>query len=86
MTTDTEERGYFKFRSHAEVTQALKEVLRRYTCGGNDREVRELVEQLCYTMAPIINGDYKCRDHWVDIIAHANMALLHLKIDHGIES
>lgn len=69
-----EERGkrYGSFKEHADVTQAIKEVMR---AGNNweklDSDQKEALEMIAHKIGRIINGDPNYRDSWDDIAGYA---------------
>lgn len=75
--TDTlNERGqrYGAFRTHAEVTQAIKSVMfntRKDLHLAADQ--REALEMIAHKIGRIINGDPDYVDSWVDIAGYAQL-------------
>jgi hypothetical protein len=71
-----EERGnrYGPFKEHAEVTQAMKQVL--YVPAGWARleaDQREALEMIAHKIGRIINGDPDYVDSWDDIAGYAKL-------------
>lgn len=82
MTNDIDtvlaERGsrYGKFTGQAEISQALKEVVAKYTAKRNtklDDDMAEALSMICHKMARILNGDPHYTDHWVDICGYSKL-------------
>lgn len=90
-----EERGsrYGKFSGHAEITQAIKRVMRgqgaKLTEAGKERlaakwEVltdsqREALEMAAHKIGRILNGDPNYDDSWVDIAGYAQLIVQELR-------
>lgn len=72
------ERGkrYGTFEGHAEISQQLKAVIRKYeaarACDLNPDQ-REALEMVCHKIARIINGDPDYVDSWVDIAGYSKL-------------
>lgn len=73
-----EERGarYGSFVGHAEVTQALKQVV--FVCLANrdktlKEDQQEALDMICHKIGRIINGDPDYADSWVDIAGYAKL-------------
>ena len=76
VITTLQERGkiYGEFTGHAEIAQALKEVMR-----GTDRwhklsaDQAEALEMIQHKIARILNGNPDYADSWVDIEGYARL-------------
>lgn len=70
---------YGPFIGHAEISRALKNVLRFYTVERKgswqtlDADMAEALEMIAHKMARIINGDQNHTDSWVDIAGYAKL-------------
>jgi hypothetical protein len=81
ITSTLSERGekYGPFIGHAEVSRALKNVLRFYTVERKgswqtlDADMAEALEMIAHKMARIINGDQNHTDSWIDIAGYAKL-------------
>jgi len=75
------ERGekYGPFIGHAEISRALKNVIRFYTVERKgsfqniDADMAEALEMIAHKIARIINGDHNYADSWVDIAGYAKL-------------
>ena len=72
ITEILEERGsrYGTFRGHAEISQHLKAMIRRYLEKREQHladDQMEALEMICHKLARIINGDPAYSDSWRDI-------------------
>jgi len=70
------ERGerYGSFRGHAEITQALKDVMRLSPKWGDlDCSQTEALEMIAHKVGRILNGDPNYADSWVDIAGYATL-------------
>lgn len=71
------ERGdrYGEFEDHAEISQALKDVV---LCNENFRTMtankKEAIEMILHKIARIVNGDPNYKDNWHDIQGYAKLA------------
>ena len=78
------ERGnrYGEFKTHAEVTQKIKEAL---FSGASfaylDYDQKEALEMVAHKLGRIVNGDPNYLDSWVDIIGYTQLVLDRLKND-----
>lgn len=78
------ERGnrYGEFKTHAEVTQKIKEAL---FSGASfaylDYDQKEALEMIAHKLGRIVNGDPNYLDSWVDIIGYTQLVLDRLKKD-----
>lgn len=78
------ERGdrYGEFKTHAEVTQKIKEAL---FSGASfaylDYDQKEALEMVAHKLGRIVNGDPNYLDSWVDIIGYTQLVLDRLKKD-----
>lgn len=78
------ERGsrYGEFRTHAEVTQKIKEAL---FSGASfaflDYDQKEALEMVAHKMGRIVNGDPNYLDSWVDMIGYSQLVVDRLKED-----
>ena len=75
-----EERGkrYGEFRTHAAITQALKQVMFHHNCieGVWDNltdSQREALEMIAHKIGRILNGNPNYRDSWIDIAGYAQL-------------
>ena len=80
------ERGkrYGDFRTHAEITQSLKEPMWRTT--GWDRlnaSQKEALEMVAHKIGRILNGDPDYDDSWVDIAGYAKLVADRLQARDG---
>lgn len=73
-----DERGarYGTFSGHAEISQHLKMVVRRYLekrgkVPADDQA--EALDMICHKIARIINGDPDYADSWTDIAGYAQL-------------
>jgi len=81
ITSTLSARGekYGPFIGHAEISRALKNVLRFYTVERKgswqtlDADMSEALEMIAHKMARIINGDQNHTDSWVDIAGYAKL-------------
>jgi len=70
---------YGPFIGHAEISRALKNVIRFYTVerkGSSqniDADMAEALEMIAHKIARIINGDHNYADSWVDIAGYAKL-------------
>lgn len=90
-----EERGsrYGKFSGHAEITQAIKRVMRgqdsKLTEAGKVRlaakwealtdSLRQALEMAAHKIGRILNGDPNYDDSWVDIAGYAQLIVQELR-------
>jgi len=86
------ERGsrYGDFKTHADITQALKRVMRceeTMTCNDNwDRlspDKKEALEMIAHKIARIINGDPSYAESWRDIAGYAQLVVKELHRTNG---
>jgi predicted S18 family serine protease len=70
---------YGPFIGHAEISRALKNVIRFYTVERKgsfqniDADMAEALEMIAHKIARIINGDHNYADSWVDIAGYAKL-------------
>lgn len=75
------ERGsrYGEFKTHADITQTLKRVMRGETvvCETNwntlSNDKQEALEMIAHKIGRIINGDPEYKDSWRDIAGYAQL-------------
>lgn len=78
------ERGdrYGEFKTHAEVTQKIKEAL---FSGASfaylDYDQKEALEMVAHKLGRIVNGDPNYLDSWVDIIGYTQLVVDRLAKD-----
>jgi hypothetical protein len=75
------ERGgnYGSFESHADITQELKDVLRKapkWSRLSNDK--KEALEMTMHKIGRILNGDPEYLDSWVDIVGYNQLVVNNL--------
>jgi len=78
------ERGsrYGTFVGHAEVTQDLKDTLKRHLDQRGKllaADQQEALDMICHKIGRIINGDPNYDDSWVDIAGYAKLVADRLK-------
>ena len=78
INTTLNERGrrYGTFKGHAEISQRLKGVLRKFEAERGcdlDPDQREALEMICHKIARILNGDPNYADSWHDIAGYAQL-------------
>ena len=79
ITTTLIERGtrYGQFRTHAEITQHLKETLRTGAASSGWHRLatdqREALEMIVHKIARILNGDPNYHNSWHDIAGYAKL-------------
>lgn len=78
ITATLEQRGsrYGLFKDHAEVTQALKSIIKSKMGSKWDNlcdDQREALEMIAHKLGRIINGDPDYADSWVDIAGYAKL-------------
>lgn len=86
LSVDTvlDERGkrYGLFTGHAEITQALKQVIAVHLC-RNDKQLaddqQEALDMICHKIGRIVNGDPDYDDSWVDIAGYAQLVVDRLR-------
>lgn len=66
---------YGRFRTHAEITQHIKQVIP----GDMDQMFAEALDMIAHKMGRIINGDPTHVDSWVDIAGYAQLVVNELK-------
>ena len=68
------ERGkrYGDFKTHAEITQELKDVVRSYD-GNLDPIHKEAIDMIMHKIGRILNGDPNFADSWHDIAGYATL-------------
>ena len=78
------ERGgrYGEFKTHAEITQKIKEAL----FGGAsfaylEYDQKEALEMIAHKLGRIVNGDPNYLDSWVDIVGYTQLVIDRLKED-----
>jgi hypothetical protein len=72
------ERGdrYGTFEGHAEISQHLKGIIRKYEAERAcdlSADQREALEMVCHKIARIINGDPDYVDSWIDIAGYSKL-------------
>ena len=76
ITQTLTERGtrYGKFKDHAAISQALKEIM-RMTSGWDRLAVDQIesLEMVAHKIARILNGDPNYADSWVDIAGYSKL-------------
>lgn len=85
------ERGsrYGDFKTHADITQALKRVMRGedMTCETNwntlSNDKQEALEMIAHKIARIINGDPSYAESWRDIAGYAQLVVKELHRTNG---
>lgn len=80
------ERGsrYGKFIGHANITQYLKDAMRRlekWDSLADDQ--KEALEMIQHKVARILNGDPNYADNWIDIAGYATLVADRLEGDNG---
>lgn len=73
-----QERGkrYGDFKGHAEITQALKEVMRSTPNWYNlTVSQKESLEMMAHKVGRILNGDPSYKDSWVDIVGYTQLVV-----------
>jgi hypothetical protein len=82
------ERGgrYGEFKTHAEITQKIKEAL----FGGAsfaylEYDQKEALEMIAHKLGRIVNGDPNYLDSWVDIVGYTQLVIDRLKEDSVVE-
>lgn len=78
INTILDERGknYGEFKTHAEITMALKQVLGDYALKLNktfDDDQIEALHMIFHKIGRIINGDPNYIDSWIDIAGYAKL-------------
>ena len=79
-----DERGerYGKFRSHAELSQKLKQAMKeKATWWDLSPSQQESLEMIANKIARILNGDPNYADNWHDIAGYATLIDLQLQGD-----
>jgi hypothetical protein len=78
------ERGgrYGEFKTHAEITQKIKEAL---FSGASfaylEYDQKEALEMIAHKLGRIVNGDPNYLDSWVDIVGYTQLVIDRLKED-----
>jgi hypothetical protein len=70
------ERGkrYGDFKTHAEITQRLKEVMQSYPGWGKlSHDKKEALEMVVHKIGRILNGDPEFHDSWHDIVGYTKL-------------
>lgn len=70
------ERGkrYGDFKTHAEITQRLKEVMQSYpNWQALSRDKKEALEMIVHKIGRILNGDPNYHDSWHDIMGYTKL-------------
>lgn len=78
-----EERGcrYGDFKTHAEITQAIKRAMMESPNWENITDsMREALEMIAHKIGRILNGDPKYIDSWHDIIGYARLVEQELEL------
>ena len=76
VNTTLEERGsrYGRFDTHADVTQELKDVMRKNQGWARlSPAQRESLEMIAHKIGRILNGDPNYADSWHDIAGYASL-------------
>lgn len=76
------ERGkrYGDFKTHAEITQRLKEVMQSYPSWVQlSRDKKEALDMIAHKIGRIINGDPEYHDSWHDILGYTKLVADTLK-------
>lgn len=76
VNTTLEERGsrYGRFDTHADITQELKDVMRKNPgWAGLSPAQRESLEMIAHKIGRILNGDPNYADSWHDIAGYASL-------------
>lgn len=79
LTATLVERGnrYGPFTGHAEVTQALKEVISTHLEIRENKQLacdqQEALDMICHKIGRIVNGDPDYADSWIDIAGYAQL-------------
>ena len=70
-----DERGkrYGKFCQHAQISQALKNVMSEYSRVTLADDQAEALEMIAHKIARILNGDPNYADSWADIAGYARL-------------
>lgn len=68
-----------EFKTHAAISQKLKNIVREHGAGKLTAEQFESLEMVCHKMARILNGKPNHKDHWVDIAGYAELVAQNLK-------
>lgn len=69
------EKTHGDYNEVARVSQGLKYALRHGPIEEVPAVIRESLELICMKMARIVCGDHNERDHYLDIIGYAKLAL-----------
>jgi hypothetical protein len=68
---------YGPFTGHAEVTQDLKDVIRRHLLVYGSKALapdqQEALDMICHKIGRIVNGDPNYADSWIDIAGYAKL-------------
>jgi hypothetical protein len=78
IDTTLDERGarYGTFKGHAEISQYLKGVMRKFEAERGcdlDPDQREALEMVAHKIARILNGDPNYVDSWIDIAGYCKL-------------
>ena len=81
------EKTHGDYNEVARVSQSLKMALRHGPIEEVPAVIRESLELICMKMARIVCGDHNERDHYLDIIGYAKLALQkHVELSQGDNS
>lgn len=81
-TLDERGKQYGEFESHAEISQALKEVIyQSHGRGLLSDDKREALEMIMHKVARIINGNPEFIDSWRDICGYSQLIVNNLTKD-----
>lgn len=75
-TLDDRGKRYGEFASHAEISQALKGIVRAHidnTAKVMAADQVEAIEMILHKLGRILNGDPDYADSWVDIAGYAKL-------------
>lgn len=70
------ERGkrYGDFRGHADITQAIKDIMRLTPKWGKcSPDKKEALEMIAHKIGRILNGDPEFHDSWHDIVGYTKL-------------
>jgi hypothetical protein len=73
-TLDERGRRYGEFTGHAEVTQGIKDAMKRGVNWAKlDVDMTEALEMVAHKIGRILNGDPDYIDSWTDIIGYTRL-------------
>lgn len=79
-TLNEREKRYGSFESHAQITQALKEVMHLHIkWEGLASDQKEALDMIAHKIGRILNGDPDYKDSWHDIAGYAQLVANRLK-------